>query len=357
MPRIVWVNSGHNDYLGDGVFHGLRTLLGPSAIDLPRADYLYDTAPREMLDGLHGRGFTLYGLLQDVPVERDHVLGRAVIGEVQVDLVLFSAIREPFGTFGLWTQWGPQLRQAGIQTAVLDGSDSSTPYPFGGPWWRRPSWWFLPRAHNRGAYFKREITPRTRWAASYLLLPPAIGRKLALRPISFSIPAEKIVGSPPPKTSEFPRHVVDPEVASRIGAKTGYAFTSELDYYEDLRRSRYGVTTKRAGWDALRHYEIAANGAVPCFRDLDRKPELCAPFGLNDKNSISYRDTDDLFAKLASINDQRYVELQAGAINWAWSNTTVSRARQLLEGLGMPLDTKAGSALPQGAQKEVSGRE
>jgi len=37
---------------------------------------------------------------------------------------------------------------------------------------------------------------------------------------------------------------------------------------------------KRGGWDCLRHYEIAAAGAVPCVRQLEGKPSSCAPHGL-----------------------------------------------------------------------------
>jgi hypothetical protein len=325
LPRVLVINPNYEDYLADGVFHGLRTLLGADAVDFPKAEYLYESAPQATLARLRGGGFTLYGLLPELPIERDHVWLRALDGEF--DLVVFADIR---GTFGQWVEWGPQLARAGIRIAVLDGADRAGPYPFAGRWWRYPGLWFLPRAHNRAAYFKREITPRTRWCASYLLLPPPLGRSLGIRPISFCIPAEKITGGIPDKDKEFPAHVVDPELAAKLGASTDYAFTTELEYYDDLRRSKYGITTKRAGWDALRHYEIAANGAVPCFRDLDRKPASCAPRGLDRSNSVGYESADDLLAQLARIDDPAYSRLQAGALEWVRANTTIVRARELL---------------------------
>jgi hypothetical protein len=333
--RILLVNPNHEDYLSDGVFHGLRTLLGADAVDYPKAEFLYDTATPGVLGRVRGGGFTLYGLLPDLHVDRDHVLPRALDGEF--DLVIFGDI---WRTFGLWTEWGPQLHAAGVAMAVLDGSDRVEPYPYAGLWWRRRSWWFIPRAHNRAPYFKREITPLTRWFASYLMLPPAIGRTLGLRPISFSIPAEKIVAAPPVKDKDFPCHVVDAELAPRVGSQDSPAFDSESDYRADLQRARFGITTKRAGWDALRHYEIAANGTVPCFRQLDQKPSTCAPFGLDATNCVVYRDADELLARVASIDEHEYTSLQTGALEWARANTTVVRARALLQAcdLGPPAD-------------------
>ncbi|MEA2313552.1 MAG: hypothetical protein QOI03_244 [Solirubrobacteraceae bacterium] len=330
MPRVLFVNPNHEDYLGDGVFHGLRTLLGDDVVDFPKAEFLYEGASPGVLGRVRGRGFTLYGILPDLPVDRDHLLPRALDGEF--DLVIFGDI---WRTFGLWSEWGPQLRAAGVATAVLDGSDRVEPYPYAGLWWRVRSWWFLPRAHNRALYFKREITPLTRWFASYLMLPPAIGRTLHLRPISFSIPAEKILASLPSKDKDFPAHIVDPELARRVGGQTSYAFTSESDYREDLARSRFGVTTKRAGWDALRHYEIAASATVPCFRELERKPATCAPFGLDESNCIAYRDVEELLARVAGLGEEEYRALQAGALEWARANTTVARALELLAACGI----------------------
>lgn len=330
MPRVLVVNPNHEDYLTDGVFHGLRTLLGADAVEYPKAEYLYDTISDGVRARVRGGAFTLYGLLPDLPIDRDHLLPRALDGEF--DLVVFGDI---WRTFGVWAEWGPQLHAAGVSLAVLDGADRVEPYPYSGLWWRVPAWWFLPRAHNRAVCFKRELTPLTRWFASYLMLPPRLGRTLGLLPISFSIPAEKVIDGPPVKDKDFPRHIIDPEVVERVGGQDGYAFDDEADYRKDLQRSRFGITAKREGWDALRHYEIAACGAVPCFRQLERKPLTCAPFGLDESNCIAYRDADDLLAQLATLDERSYAALQTGALAWAAANTTIVRARELLNSCGI----------------------
>jgi hypothetical protein len=332
VPRILFVNPNFEDMLSDGLFHGLRTLLGGDVLDFPKAEPMYSTHPSERRTRLYGRGFTLYGLLEDLPLDRNRCLDRAREGEF--DLVVFTDI---WRTFGPYTEWIPQL--GGRRVAVIDGSDRVEPYPYAGVWWRVRHWWFLPRAHNRTEFFKREITPLTYWFRSFLLLPGPVGRRLGLlrrmRPIAFSIPEEKIVAEPPVKEKLLAAHVVDEEVAELVGATSSYVFDAEEDYYADLRASRFGVTTKRAGWDCLRHYELAANGCVPCFRDLDRKPAPCAPHGLDDSNCVTYRGAAELMAKLDAIDDTEYERLQRGALGWARANTTRERARQFLGALDL----------------------
>jgi len=333
VPRVLVVTPNYEDYVCDGILHGLRGLLGADVVDFPKAEYLYDTATPAVLGRVRGGAFTLYGRLPDLPVDRDHLLERALGGEF--DLVVFGDIWRTWGLFG---EWGPPLHDAGVRLAVLDGSDRAEPYPFAGVWWRRRAWWFVPRAHTRATYFKRETTPWTGWFRSYLTLPPPLNARAArwLEPISFSVPAAGIVSTPPLKTKDFGVHVVDAEVAPRVGGQTSYAFADEAAYVADLRAARFGVTTKREGWDALRHYEIAAAGAVPCFRDLQRKPPRCSPFGLvAGVNCLDYASADDLLAQVARVDAESYTRLQAGALAWVRGHTTEAAARRLLAAMGL----------------------
>jgi hypothetical protein len=123
---------------------------------------------------------------------------------------------------------------------------------------------------------------------------------------------------------------------------TSYAFEDEADYYADLQAARFGITVRRAGWDCLRHYELAANGCVPCFRSLDEKPPRCAPHGLDDTNCVCYHDYDELMRVLESIDEPCYRSLQEGALAWAHANTTERRAQQFLISCGF--ETSAGSS-------------
>jgi hypothetical protein len=313
-------------------------VLGADVVDYPRKDSLYHGFDPVTAGERYGLGFTLYGLLDDLAVDRHDALERARAGEF--DAVVVGDI---WRSFGLYTQLLPYVRAAGRPVVVVDGFDSEAPFPYAPHFWKTRLWWTLPRAPRHGPYFKRELTPLTNTFRSYLLLPPPLNRLRRLtppfRPIAFSIPEEKVVEDLPPKDQLLATHVVDREVAERLGRPWGkqraYTFADESSYYGDLRRSRFGVTTKRAGWDALRHYETAANGCVPAFRRLDRKPPSCAPHGLGPNNCLVYRDATDLLRRAKALPADRYTELQAGALAWARENTTRRRAERFLAELGL----------------------
>ena len=83
-------------------------------------------------------------------------------------------------------------------------------------------------------------------------------------PISFSIPASKIVKEIPEKDKDF---------ASLIpGDGSTYIFDDEEAYYKDYQRSYYAFTWKKGGWDCMRHYEILASGCIPYFVGLENCP-------------------------------------------------------------------------------------
>lgn len=335
-PSLLFIADNEEDYMSDSMLHGFRTLLGARAVDMPKRDLLYDSCPPDVRARLYGNGFTLYGTLPDRPdVDRHRAMERAARGEF--DVVVFG---------DAWRRWGPWLELAsflagpGIRTRVafVDGGDRADLFPYGPAWWRAGAA-FAPRPHQRVTTFKREWAPRTSWLRFYGLVPPALADRLPwgrrIRPISFSIPEGWIAPEVPAKTQDFPRHVVDDELREHLGIPAvQYTFAREADYQADLRRSRFGITTRRAGWDTLRHLEIAASGCVLCFRDLASKPARSAPFGLDETNSISYRDTGDLLSRIAALAPARERALQEGALRWARANTTTRRARQVLEELG-----------------------
>lgn len=83
-------------------------------------------------------------------------------------------------------------------------------------------------------------------------------------PISFSIPACKIVQDIQPKIRYMSRMIPDD--------KSSYIYETEEAYTKQYRESVFAKTTRKAGWDCLRHYEILAAGAIPYFPDLPNCP-------------------------------------------------------------------------------------
>ena len=325
--KILFLTSEHEDYLADSLFHGLRNLLGEDVIDFPKKDFLYKGFIENNI--IRGKAFTLYGLLDDIPVNRNKVFDRFSKGEIE--LIIFSSIQRQLG---FYLELYPFLNK--VNTVIIDGEDTPALFPYKGYYWRKYYHWFIPSPHKKFNYYKREWTSGTNYYRYYKVLPKWICEKIAspsnLHRISLSIPGEKILNEVPHKKKLFPLHIVDEEISDNTqGSYTGYVFENEEDYYKDLQSSKFGITTKRAGWDCLRHYEIAANGAVLCFRDLDKKPVTCAPHGLNETNCIIYSSFQDLMNKINSLSEAKYREMQIKSLEWVRENTTVRRAEKLSE--------------------------
>lgn len=332
--RILFLTGDVEDYLADSALHGLKRLLGEGVVDYPKCERLYDGFPAAAKRGFHGLGFTIYSQpLPDPFIDRMHIEER--IRHAEFDAIIFGDVwRQPALVLALW----PAIQSTPV--AIMDGADADQPFPYAGLFARRRTWWVIPRVRDCKLYFKREWTPRTHFGFLRQRLPPWIQRHLrhhrSLRPISFSVPREYVVPHAPAKEKLFTRHIVDPTVAGVVhGTSTTKPFDDEREYVADIRASRFGVTMKRSGWDCLRHYELAANGAVPCFRDLDAKPPTCAPHGLGPHNCISYASAEELLDKVRKIHDDEYASLQDAALSWARANTTEARAGELLQALGL----------------------
>jgi len=271
-------------------------------------------------------------------VKRCNIQERAKKGNF--DLVILSKVHSQDSFLLNNYRW---LRKANL--IILDGADQENIYPYSTRHIKKIYPLLFKNLHQKHPYFKREITRYSYLSARFGFFPitfteraekvmPSDEEKLyeELEAISFSIPEKKIVKHLPDKDKFFPKHVVDEEVAQKTERSTSSKiFNKESEYYSDLKRSRFGITTKRSGWDCLRHYEIAANAAVPCFRNLDSKPPMCPPYGLNKENSISYKCYDDLMDKINSISNERYRSLQEGALKWIKNNTTRKRAHEFVE--------------------------
>lgn len=297
-------------------------------VDFPKREPLYKTFPLAKRPSLYGHGFSLYGLLPDEDTDRhdtEHKLRRGFY-----DLVIIGNIWSNAG----WLIQNKKLLDPS-KTIVLDGADHPYAFPHIGHWLRRPYGIMLASITSGLTYFKREMTEETRFGLCPRLLPSTL-RRLArqssrLKQISFSIPEEKIIATPVQKEKDFPIHIVDKAVAESMpGAQIAYAFQNEDEYYRDLQISRFGITTKRAGWDCMRHYEIAANGTVPCFKDLHLKPPSCAPHGLNEDNCIVYSSPEDLLRKTRMLSDTHYGAMQDAALVWISNRTTKMLAKRII---------------------------
>ena len=87
---------------------------------------------------------------------------------------------------------------------------------------------------------------------------------LKIYPISFGIPEDAIAPQVPSKNKTF--CTVIP------GAKPTY-IGEETMYHQELQRSLFTFTYKKAGWDCLRHNEILSSGSLPLFVNVEQCPK------------------------------------------------------------------------------------
>ncbi|NJO87355.1 MAG: hypothetical protein HC821_05100, partial [Lewinella sp.] len=71
------------------------------------------------------------------------------------------------------------------------------------------------------------------------------------------------------------------------------------------------------------------------FKNLDQKPDTCAPHGLViGHNCLSYRDSADLQQQTAALSDAAYQQLLYHCWQWAKANSCKRRAEYFLSSLG-----------------------
>ena len=89
---------------------------------------------------------------------------------------------------------------------------------------------------------------------------------MALFPIAFSIPYEKIV-----KNIQNKVNIVATFIPNGVGEKT-YIYDTEDEYYNEYKNSLFAITKEKGGWDCMRHYEILACGCIPYFENFENCP-------------------------------------------------------------------------------------
>ena len=324
MTNVLVLHANGEDYLGDSLLHGLRTVLGADCVDAPRRDALYDDisdegAPRALRPRLHALRPPARGRHRPAVAAAPRARGRVRRRRhhrhpPQLGAVAAAAptpqddARERHRPRGLRRRRRPGALPA--RPDVVEADAALAAAARGGP----------------RARLQARAEPHDRVVRYYGLLPPGIAER-RLASTSSRSPSRSPKSTSPPATSARP-------AARRAGRRPRGArparprrrrlpLRREADYHADLRASRFGVTTKKAGWDALRHYEVAAAGAVPCVRDLHLKPERSAPFGLHDGiNCVAYPTPASSWIGSSRCRAAEVARLRAGALEWAARNTT-----------------------------------
>ena len=161
----------------------------------------------------------------------------------------------------------------------------------------------------RGMYFKRELERTTH----------------GVFPIAFAAPDSIIVQQvPQQKTRIF--SICDPRDRST------YIYKDEESYYQGYQEALFGVTTKKGGWDALRHYEILANGCVPDFHNIENCPLLTCWNLPKFELLIAQKMAKNCREKQKTPNMNQYIELANMLLEYTQKNLSdVELAKYVLE--------------------------
>jgi hypothetical protein len=224
---IAKASSGFiNDYQNDLVFYGLKELFGDDVVDSTPIISLYKEYKEKISSQNLWGGMTTFWLIENDNVDRTNIEEK--IKDQYYDLIIYGAIKRCKNYYDLVSKYYPPNK-----VILIDGNDESDLDPL----------------YTKHLYFKREL----------------VESHPNLIPITFGIPTCKLAQPNPNKTQEYATCIP--------GQPSTYLFKEEKSYYEDYQKSFYGVTMKKAGWDALRHYEILGNYCMPYFVGLEDCPK------------------------------------------------------------------------------------
>jgi len=219
--KVLYISEGAvHEYMNDMLFHGLHRLLGSDVVDVNHMEFMFQGT-------IHG-GYTLWGLLPNLEVDRTDILSK--IRNRYFDLVIYGMVH-------LWREFLNEVETAYPPSRIffIDGCDDYS---------------IAPVQKGSGLYFKREIPDAPEYADMF--------------PIQFCVPREKIVSSIPDKIRLMAP--LDPSDRST------YGYVTEESYREMYAVSRFGKTIRKGGWDCLRHCEIMMMGCLPYFLGLEACP-------------------------------------------------------------------------------------
>lgn len=214
-----------NDYQNDLVFYGLRELYGDDVVDSTQILTLYKEYEGKIPPQHMWGGMTAFWLIGENNIDRTNIEDK--IKDRYYDYIIYGAIKRCKDYYDLVSKVYPNNK-----VILIDGNDESELDPL----------------YTKHLYFKREL----------------VEKHPNLLPISFAFPTDKLATPNKNKTQDY--GIVIP------GQSETYIFKTEESYYEDYQKSYYGVTMKKAGWDAMRHYEILGNYCMPYFIGLEDCP-------------------------------------------------------------------------------------
>jgi len=282
--KVLFIANGWTDYQCDMLMHGLYSLLGSDLTHTCGYTNMYKGhLSKEQLLQLYGRGFTVYGTLPQYLNDSSDI--DLKIKNKYFDYIVYGSIRRDNSFLSLVKEVYPKNK-----ICFVEGEDEYHLMDTDGI-----------------VLFKRELQ----------FEPTNI-----LKPISFAIPLEKI-------TTNTSIEKINEIAEYKPTSNYSYKYDSEEEYYKNYQIAKFGITSKKAGWDCLRHYEILANYCFPLFKDLAGCPKFTM---VNFPKEEVIRINNKFENK--DLSENEYYESLNTVFEYTKSNlTTIALAKYVLDTL------------------------
>lgn len=281
MKRLLIIQAAEGpDYLADLVTHYLYFANDKFFLYTNNhPEYLFDDYPENLK--LSGNGFTVY---RKIPhIQKNYVLRVSQnniidgIKNRKYDIIVWTSIRRRTDYLALALESGYKKEQL----IAIDGEDDTNLITFSGG----------EMFSSRVTYYKRELT-----------------NDHAL-PISFKFPSCHPLSNNKETKKSMLLAPCDPRfkgsyIQSVGDAGVNYVFSTEESYYRNYQDSLFAFTTKKSGWDCMRHYEILAANCLPVFPDIVSAPV----FTMNEWDRKLQLKVNALWLELSNVNQPVPIE-------------------------------------------------
>lgn len=260
IMNILFICNGVEDYQCAMLFHGLFELSFISLYTNTDMGYMFEGNDPTEIAKLYGKGFSLYNRLKGnkQPPEKSSIIIEKIKSKFY-DCIIYGSIHN-------CSDYLDEVLNVYSKSEIvfIDGEDFDFSFQY-----NFSRWWMLKhldtyynnyriaiRLARKGLYFKRELRNCDR---KYFF------------PISFAIPEANIIKKPFPNKLRKQAAIIPGDLST-------YIYDNETDYYMGYATSIYALTTKKGGWDCLRHYEILANRCIPYFPYIEKCPDYTMHF-------------------------------------------------------------------------------
>lgn len=276
--KILLIPSFHSDYLQDSIYLGFKDLFGKDVESTEECSYLYKDSNFDK-NRFWGHGFTYTKILDSKlqNVSKENTIEK--IKDSYYDIIVYTNVSRNSWMIDEVKKFTNKKKLFLVN--VEDGH------------------WRFEHLSNDICYFKRELYEKT---------------QKNIQPIFYGIHKSKLFEGPVEKTQEMSISIPSLDYCTNISSSK-IIFDNEEDYYNDYRKSKFGLTKKKGGWDSMRHYEILANKCIPIFENIDECPKTCLinlPKKKLSKIEKSYKN----------FTDKQYNQIQTELFEFTKENLT-----------------------------------